>query len=337
MVLMFIWMLGCEKKQWKRAKAENTIPAYEAFLEQYPDGSLADTAHKRLEELYNERHPAFRNTSTIKLTIKQSYGIAQDVILPFKGTAKRVLEEHAGLRVVGPEAKDYDVILKIKVKGKPIEAFYQPMEWHFSGAFLSGLITLEIPGMDSYKKSFSGKIEPKKEIFHKYPNPSDAPFYKTYNKSSFRFRLLEIIRDIYGINALINICLKEEHPNLRGAATEALSEIIDSSVVKPLITALKERDWDIQNNVAEALTKLEGNCTIELLIVSLKDEDEIVRYFAAKILKQITVQSFGEDYEAWSKWWQENRNEFQAKMEFNKFVKKKLRRKRGWFLATIDE
>jgi len=51
--LCFFVFFSCsaEKKDWKNAESENTIAAYEAYLETYPQGKYADSAKAGIEEL----------------------------------------------------------------------------------------------------------------------------------------------------------------------------------------------------------------------------------------------------------------------------------------------
>jgi hypothetical protein len=43
------------EKDWEKAKSENTISAYEAFLQKYPNGTFTQQVYKQLEELYLQR------------------------------------------------------------------------------------------------------------------------------------------------------------------------------------------------------------------------------------------------------------------------------------------
>ena len=57
MVVVLVFIAGCasEKKDWEKAKSENTITAYEEFLKQYPKGEFADQSRTRIEKIYFKR------------------------------------------------------------------------------------------------------------------------------------------------------------------------------------------------------------------------------------------------------------------------------------------
>lgn len=54
-VLTFV--IGCAtmQRRWEATKSEDTIQAYKEFLRHYPEVELADKAHERLKQLYEER------------------------------------------------------------------------------------------------------------------------------------------------------------------------------------------------------------------------------------------------------------------------------------------
>lgn len=56
LLLLSIMLISCnsEKADFEKAEAENSIPAYEAFLEQYPRGEYMEVAAQRLEKLEYE-------------------------------------------------------------------------------------------------------------------------------------------------------------------------------------------------------------------------------------------------------------------------------------------
>lgn len=62
MITVFMTLVGGShiayatiEEDWEKAQSENTIIAYEEFLQDYPDGTFTQEAHKRLEELYLQR------------------------------------------------------------------------------------------------------------------------------------------------------------------------------------------------------------------------------------------------------------------------------------------
>ncbi len=106
-----------------------------------------------------EQHRALRSAKTVRIVVDQSYGKAKGISLPFEDVARRVLE-YAGLKTSGVDAKDYDVTLRIQAQGRAESFTYTPGGTLYSGASVSGVISLEIPGISACKKSFSGSISP---------------------------------------------------------------------------------------------------------------------------------------------------------------------------------
>ena len=341
-VMVLVCMTGCSNVEtdWKKAESENTIPAYEEFLKRHPEGSLADKTRLRIEELYNERKPAFRHTRTVKIMVEQSYGEAEGVSLPFEDIARRLCR-YAGLEVVGVDAEDYDVTLKIQAKGSAVRAMYIPIGYQYSGASLSGSISLEIPRIPAYKKSFKGYSSPPREVKNRYANPSSAPFDKAFRKpGSFVTGILEIMGEVYGINLLI-VAMKEENfwgrenilkalgkigkpavepliaalhdanSTVRVEAAWALGEIKDRRAVEPLIAALNDEDVVVRASAARALGEIKDSRAVEPLIAPLNDVHPWVREAAVGALKRITKQDFWQDYDTWLKWWQENKKKYQ--------------------------
>ncbi len=377
MMVMIICMVGCEKREWEEAEGENTLQAYEAFLEQYPEGTsaekarfqkarlintipayeeflhkhpqgtladkahskikhlnfkwaesfntipsyvdflkkypqgtLADKARSKIEKLYNERHSAYRHTRTIRIIVKQSYDKAKDVSLPFEDVARRICR-YAGLKVVNADADDYDVVLKIQAKGSAINAFYFGTidGYHYSGASLSGIISLKAPIIPAYEKSFEGYISPPESIGIQYPTPSSAPFYNAYELSSFKKKMIEMMEKLYGPNILITIILMDEDLEFREASVDHL----DKLGWKPKNDIQKVLYFMAKRQSSEILKMREA--AIEPLIEALRHDGLLVQLTATKILKKLTEQDFPRDYEAWSKWWQENKHKYQQKQE----------------------
>ena len=83
--------------------------------------------------------------------------------------------------------------------------------------------------------------------------------------------------------------------------------------VEPLIAVLNKQHH-FRVNLAEVLNRI-GNHAIGPLISALKHKNKHVRRTVAETLKKITRLNFGEDYEAWSTWWRENKHLYQQKQE----------------------
>jgi len=78
--------------------------------------------------------------------------------------------------------------------------------------------------------------------------------------------------------------LNDTSPSLRGAATETLGDIGDTSEVEPLIRSLKDEDSEVRRRSAESLGYLGDSRAVEPLIQALDDEASVVRSSAARAL-----------------------------------------------------
>ena len=81
-------------------------------------------------------------------------------------------------------------------------------------------------------------------------------------------------------------------------------------VLPVLAELLHSRNASLRACAATALYTTKTAEGAELLIEALSDADRIVRETSLNGLEDLTDQSFGEDKEAWLKWWQEHKLEW---------------------------
>jgi hypothetical protein len=86
----------------------------------------------------------------VRVVVEESYGVAGGVSLPFEDKARDLLK-YAGIKVVGADAEDYDITLRIQAKGRARAPYHHIT---YSSASLYGLISLEIKGVPVYSDSF---------------------------------------------------------------------------------------------------------------------------------------------------------------------------------------
>lgn len=264
-----------EKISLEIAQSINTIPAYKEFLEKYPQGPMADKAQLKIEKLYNQRRPAFRHTRTVKIVVDQSYGKAKNVNLHLEELAQRLCR-YAGLDEVGDNVKDYDVTLKIQAKGVAKGATYVGdfMGYFYTGASISVVILLKVSGIPAIKKTFKGEKEiPKTITSSSQKNPRDAPFGSALTNSGFHTKILEMMEDAYGPNFIIAAFLEEGDWRVHDFLLDKLVKM-GVPIVAPLIAVLKDKRWRVRYNAVRALGKIKDSRAVEHLIAFLKDEDE---------------------------------------------------------------
>ena len=217
-----------------------------------------------------EQFTAFRSAKTVRIIVNQFYGEAKGVSLPFEYVAGRLLQKYARLKVVKADAKNYDVTLSIEAKGEAKSSERYPT--NYSGASLSGTISLEIPNIPVYKKSFYGYETPAKFHISGYSTPSSAPFDRAFSKSgSFLSQILEMMGEVYGHPCIIS-ALKDDDLDVRIRAVEIIGKLKEPSAVKPLIKALQKDDKIyVKKAIAEALGEIGDPRAVQPLIVYLKN------------------------------------------------------------------
>lgn len=292
-------------KRWKMVGFFITLSIFCAFLN---DQALAGLSEEQIK--------AFRSIKSVRIVVDQAYGEAEGVSLPFKDVVQRVLG-YAGVKVVGADSKEYDATLKIEARGKAKGIEYSrfgigPGTFYYTGADLSGVISLKSPGIPVHKKTFNGDVYPPYSIkFGGSSSPSGAPFYRAFSiVDSFISAILEIIGEVYGLNPLL-IALKDIDTDVRANVAWVLRETKDTRAIKPLIEALegfKGMDSKFLLEIVSDLSKI-GKPAVEPLIEVLKDKDSYVRGNAAWVLRAITGQDFGEDPIKWQEWWEEDKKE----------------------------
>ncbi|TAK58251.1 MAG: hypothetical protein EPO24_08735 [Bacteroidetes bacterium] len=171
-----------------------------------------------------------------------------------------------------------------------------------------------------------------------------APFPKVFrDQESFLAKLVELLYKIYGTRALVSVmrdadeqvranaldvagalkvdgaftsavnALRDNNFPVRQRASLALGLYRDDRAVEPLVRNLEEIldfDWikeeseSCREKAAVALGMIGSTRAIKPLIGALREPSMKVRREAAVALKKITTKDFGEDYDAWLKWWE---------------------------------
>lgn len=88
------------------------------------------------------------------------------------------------------------------------------------------------------------------------------------------------------VNSLLEVLRSDKDPVARAKAVDALWNKADTSIVEPLMLALKDEHWDVRRRAAWALGNV-GKIAVEPLMLALKDEHWNVRRKAAWALGNI--------------------------------------------------
>jgi hypothetical protein len=85
---------------------------------------------------------------------------------------------------------------------------------------------------------------------------------------------------------------------------------VGSEAVEPLIAAL-EYGGEAKMQAAYVLGEIKDSRAIEPLIDKLRFAAQLLEAKVLEALQKITGQSIGGDYDAWIKWWQKNKHNYQ--------------------------
>lgn len=107
--------------------------------------------------------------------------------------------------------------------------------------------------------------------------------------------------------------LRNELSDIRAGAAYALGELKDQKTMELLIHALGDVDEEVRRNIASALDDIDPQWResapikkmIPQFIEALKDIDPDNWLVAKEVLKEVTGEDFGDDYDSWLRWWNE--------------------------------
>lgn len=247
-----------------------------------------------IAQLTEEQLEAFRSAKTVKIVVNQSYGEAKDVNLPFEEVMQSIVK-YIGLKKMTSDVKDCDLTIEIKAKGKALSGYYTPGGLAYTGASLSGSISLKAQGVQVYQLSFESKDEPPKvraiAAISLSKSPSDAPFSSCFNsfldEGSFIPTIAGIMKEVYGVFWCLNALKDVENRFLVNIARRVLGKTKDPQTVEPLISLLKDKSITFRaDSIAEAL-------------------------------RMITGQDLGKDHAKWKEWWEKNKEKIIIKERIN--------------------
>lgn len=222
-----------------------------------------------------EQLKAFHSAKTMLIMVDQSYGKAESVSLPFEDVTSRLFSEYGGLTGLEPSttAKNYDVTLMIQADGEALGADYGKSHC-YSGVSLKGTIGLQMQGISDYDKPFDAFITP--PLILRGPCsvvPFGAPFDKAF-REGFLPKVLELLYEIVGPNALL-AALQDEDSDVQSGAAKVLGTIKDTSTVYPLITVLQDDSHYLKVRIEAAvvLGKIGDGRAVGPLVATLKLKD----------------------------------------------------------------
>ncbi len=140
-----------------------------------------------------------------------------------------------------------------------------------------------------------------------------APWKELYDRFKSVTTALGNIRDTQAVGPLIK-AMKADWLCYTSLAAEALGNIGDKRAVEPMLEILKaENDGGdcsdhYKDSIALALGRIGDKRVIGPMIEELKDGFSLGIPTA---LSELTGEDFFDDYDAWKKWWEENKSKFE--------------------------
>ncbi len=122
--------------------------------------------------------------------------------------------------------------------------------------------------------------------------------------------------------------VKDKSLDVRIEAAYALARIKPEGALTALIGLLYDPVWQVRLEATHGLFKFRDPETVPVFIKRLPEEKGRLKEDILSGLSDMTARNFELDYEAWEKWWSENRETFLA--NFDPDRKKKVKKKREY-------
>lgn len=103
---------------------------------------------------------------------------------------------------------------------------------------------------------------------------------------------------------------KDDDPEFRNLALEALGATSDARFLGPLVAALEDPNWSTRLASLEALERLRSKDAITAIVARMpKEEGRMLQEFATTLWR-LTGQPYQDNAEGWTNWWKENGEKF---------------------------
>lgn len=127
---------------------------------------------------------------------------------------------------------------------------------------------------------------------------------------------LEIPESVDDILAMLDSIRRfSEASKTDEARDEVRKRILIALRMVPHLAGLKARLPIVRITAAQGIANIKHPIAVEALLIALGDEDPRVRTAATAGLERLTKQTFGENKEAWIRWWQESHTSFEIEVE----------------------
>ncbi|MFC2156673.1 HEAT repeat domain-containing protein, partial [Acidobacteriota bacterium] len=285
--------LKVEELSFDKAELECSIEAYKDYIERFPGSDQTKTAAERIQAFEQGIHPEWKSVKRVKIQLKLSY--PEGAELPFVFWTGRILGR-MGIEVLEGDVSNPDATLTINSTGKALGDSYGQIGTIYTGASVSGNISLDNHRGTIRRKVFEGRKKPIDVIYvekseikkeRKDRTPGSAPFEEALlDKGSFAQRLLEILQESFGTRVLI-YSLGVGTDAFRESAFSALIRLKDPQKSSLLIDGLTHKNPGVRRWSARVLGEVRERKAVDALIEMIEREVYSVRVEAARALGRI--------------------------------------------------
>lgn len=200
-----------EKLHFDEAVQINSVGGYRKFVKENPQSTLVADANNKIHDLLiKDRIPALRNANTAEIILKYSGSLSGKI------NAEEVLKAwlgNAGFTIIPAGSGNADLNATLSLSGTPLGLNYT-RGYRYTGGILDGEIILQCGNDFIMKESFHNQLDPPGLITMNYEDafkdPQDAPFQKLLDESDFRNIVARMMVKAIGTQALVSMLEKEK-------------------------------------------------------------------------------------------------------------------------------
>jgi len=255
-----------------KAKEINSVGAYKHFIISNPQSSLTNEAKKQIDVLLNkDRAPALCNAKTAQVIVNYSSPLTNDL-----GT-KILLEKWVELAGLTLSKDAGDIIVQVNLNAKPLGCAYN-VGYRYTGGILDGVIEIKAHQNYSIKETFHVRRDPPSFVLMTYKGEYSEPErifqYNLIKDSGFIPQTTSLMSKAFGTQTLV-------------AMLEQTREI-QADRGQPMVFGT-EPDVLVREEAAKALVKI-GPPAVDPLLNALNNKDNCYRDTIIGCLGQMKVK-----------------------------------------------
>lgn len=275
-------------------------------VDQYLNYYLSEEQIQDLSELNEDKILAYKNSKSVSLVVVQNYAQLNNINLPFKKIAERLLK-YTGLEIVNDKSSSFDLQIIINVNGTSIRGKsnikdgygrFQDVTTYPEVGFNGNIIF-----RSANKAYFSNAFTCTKKFYPLEFTLEGFSIIHDWNQIIYGYRdmlyngsFLKVFEDML-INAFelnpVDFYLyasTDENEVISCKAIELLGELHDARAFDPLVLIFKTESANKQNAALKALGEMQDPRAIDFLIEILGEKDYKIRSTAAKALFNALVE-----------------------------------------------